>query len=184
MQLQDGRMAPVAGHCHCCPHKLGRFVEWVTRSRGCRSCGGGKIGYTRSNRRVTSVRCRKPVSRGSRRTCATRQAADVSAMESAMWRGGLSRCVPKPRNRQAAQIFRVCIFYREAAATAMRSDRRYNGNRMGRDRVNTANAASGTVMPHTAQAIAIGKPQRDVDFVRHADRSTKSQRIDALVRRA
>ncbi|UXU90125.1 hypothetical protein [Burkholderia sp. S-53] len=30
-------------------------------------------------------------SRGARRACATRQAADVAAMESAMWRGGLSR---------------------------------------------------------------------------------------------
>ncbi|WP_423761406.1 hypothetical protein [Burkholderia sp. NLJ2] len=66
----------------------------------------------------------------------------------------------------------------------MRSDRRYNGNRMGRDRVNTVNAVSGTMTPYTARAIVIGKLQRDVDFVRHADRLTKSQRIDALVRRA
>lgn len=66
MQLQDGRMAPVARHRHCCAHKLGRFVEWVTRSRGWRSRGGRKIGYTRSNRCVTSVRCRKPVFRGVR----------------------------------------------------------------------------------------------------------------------
>lgn len=72
----------------------------------------------------------------------------------------------------------------------MRSDRRYDGNRIGRDRVtavntvNTVNTVSGTMTPHMAQAIVIGKRRRDVDFVRHADRSTKSQRIDALVRRA
>ena len=58
------RMAPAARHRHCCARKLGRCVEWVTRSCRRRSRGRRKIGYTRMDRCVTFVQRGKPVSRG------------------------------------------------------------------------------------------------------------------------